>query len=111
MQTEGFGSVRLGGGLVAFDERGGQVYTTEHGLPSNEIVGLQPQADGSIRVLTSAGFGRFAEGRCVESTTDIEGQPIGRVYDMTTDSVGTTWLATQHRGVISLDGRCLNFGE
>ena len=101
----------LGGGLVAFDERGFQVYTTEHGLPSNEIVGLQPQADGSTQVLTSAGFGRFAEGRCVESTTAIEGQPIGRVYDMATDSTGTTWLATQHRGVISLDGRPLNSGD
>ena len=100
----------LGGGLAAFDERGFQVYTTEHGLPSNEIVGLQPQADGSIRVLTSAGFGRFAEGRCVESTTALEGRPIGRVYDMATDSTGTTWLATQDRGVISLDGRHLNFG-
>ena len=101
----------LGGGLIAFNERGSQVYTTEHGLPSNEIVGLQPQTDGSIRVLTSAGFGRFAEGRCVESTTAIAGQPIGRVYDMTTDSAGTTWLATNERGVISLDGRHLDFGD
>ena len=101
----------LGGGLAAFDERGFQVYTTEHGLSSNEIVGLQPQADGSMRVLTSAGFDRFAEGRCVESTTVIGGQPLGRVYDMTTDSTGTTWLATQDRGVISLDGRHLNSGD
>ena len=101
----------LGGGLVALEDQGFQVYTTEHGLPSNEIVGLQPQADGSIRVLTSAGFGLFAEGRCVESTTAIAGQPIGRVYDMTTDSAGTTWLATRERGVISLDGRHLDFGD
>ena len=101
----------LGGGLVAFDERGFQVYTTEHGLPSNEIVGLQPQADGSIRVLTSAGFGLFAEGQCIESTTAIEGQPIGRVYDMATDSAGTTWLATKDRGVISLDGRHLSLDD
>ena len=74
-------------------------------------MGLQPQADGSIRVLTSAGFGLFAEGQCIESTTAIEGQPIGRVYDMATDSAGTTWLATKDRGVISLDGRHLNFGD
>ncbi len=101
----------FGGGLAAFDERGFQVYTTEHGLPSNEIVGLQPQADGSIRVLTSAGFGLFAEGQCIESTTAIEGQPIGRVYDMATDSAGTTWLATKDRGVISLDGRHLSLDD
>ena len=100
----------FGGGLAVFDERGFQVYTTEHGLPSNEIVGLQPQADGSIRVLTSAGFGLFAEGQCIESTTAIEGQPIGRVYDMAIDSTGTTWLATRDRGVISLEGRHLNSG-
>ena len=103
----------LGGGLAAFDGRGFQVYTTEHGLPSNEIVGLQPQADGSIRVLTSAGFGLFAAGQCIESTTALAGQPIGRVYDMTTDSAGTTWLATRDRGVISLEGRHLvpDFGD
>ena len=101
----------LGGGLAVFDGQGFQVYTTEHGLPSNEIVGLQPQADGSIRVLTSAGFGRFAAGQCIESTTAIEGQPIGRVYDMATDSAGRTWLATKDRGVISLDGRHLSLDE
>ncbi len=101
----------FGGGLAVFDERGFQVYTTEHGLPSNEIVGLQPQADGSIRVLTSAGFGLFAEGQCIESTTAIEGQPIGRVYDMATDSAGRTWLATKDRGVISLDGRHLSLDD
>ena len=87
------------------------MYTTEHGLPSNEIVGLQLQADGSIRVLTGAGFGLFAEGRCLESTTAIEGQPIGRVYDMATDSAGRTWLATKDRGVISLDGRHLSLDD
>ena len=95
----------LGGGLAAYDERGFQVYTTEHGLPSNDIVSLQPQADGSIRVLTDAGIGWFVEGRCVERVTEIAGQPLGLVYDMATDAMGTTWLATLGRGVISLDGR------
>ena len=95
----------LGGGLAAYDERGFQVYTTEHGLPSNDILGLQPQADGSIRVLTNAGIGWFVEGRCVEWVTEIAGQPLGLVYDMATDTTGTTWLATQQRGIISLDGR------
>ncbi len=101
----------LGGGLAAYDGRGFQVYTTEHGLPSNDIVSLQPQADGSIRVLTGAGIGWFAEGRCVERVTEIAGQPIGRVFDMATDSAGTTWLATMMRGVISLDGRRLSAGN
>ncbi len=53
----------FGGGIAAYDGRGFQVYTTEHGLPSNDIFGLQPQADGSVRVLTTAGVGRFVEGR------------------------------------------------
>ena len=98
----------LGGGLAAFDGPGFQVYTTADGLPSNEIIGLQPQADGSISVLTGAGIGRFADGECVDSTTEIGGRPIGRVHDMVTDSTGTTWLATRDRGIISLDGRCLS---
>lgn len=98
----------LGGGLAAFDGRGFQVYTTDHGLPSNEILGLQPQADGSMRLLTGAGVGRFAGGACMECTTHIGGQPLGRVNDLVTDSTGTTWLATRTRGVISLDGRCLS---
>ena len=103
----------LGGGLAAFDGRGFQVYTTEHGLPSNEILGLQPQPDGSMQVLSGAGICRFAGGRCVESTTEIGGRPIGRVHDLVTDSTGTTWLATRTRGIISLDGRCMSplFGQ
>ena len=98
----------LGGGLAAYDGSGFQVYTTEHGLPSNEILSLQPQADGSVRVLTTAGVGQFVEGRCVEYMTELAGKPIGMVYDMVTDSAGTTWLATQERGVISLDGQRMN---
>ena len=98
----------LGGGLAAFDGRRFQVYTTEHGLPSNEVLGLQPQADGSMLLLTGAGIGRFAGGACVECTTHIGGQPLGRVHDMVTDSTGTTWLATRALGIISLDGRCLS---
>ena len=101
----------LGGGLAAYDGRGFQVYTTEHGLPSNDIVSLQPQADGSMRVLTDAGIGWFAEERCVERVTEIAGQPLGRVFDMATDAMGTTWLATKERGVISLDGRRMSAGN
>ena len=75
----------FGGGLAGFEDGGFQVYTTEHGLSSNEIVGLQPQGDGSLRVLTSAGFGSFVDGRCSGVTRDIGGRPIGRVYYMATD--------------------------
>ena len=95
----------LGGGLVAYDGRNFRVYTIEDGLPSNDLLGLQPQPDGRVRVLTGAGVGWFSKGRCVESLTAIEGQPIGRVHDMATDAAGTTWLATLKWGVISLDGR------
>ena len=98
----------LGGGLASFDGRGFRVYTTEDGLPSNEILGLQPQADGSMRLLTGAGIGRFTGEACVECTTHIGGQPLGRVHDMVTDATGTTWLATRALGIISLDGRCLS---
>ena len=100
----------FGGGIAAYDGRGFQVYTTEHGLPSNEILGLQAQPDGSILVLTSAGVAWFAEGRCVKCITDVGGQPLGRVYDMATDVGGTTWLAAW-RGVISLDGQRMGFGD
>ena len=98
----------FGGGIAAYDGSGFQVYTTEHGLPSNDIFGLQPQADGSVRVLTTAGVGRFVEGRCVECMTELAGKPLGLVYDMVTDSAGTTWLATQGRGVLSMDGQRMN---
>ena len=98
----------FGGGLAAYDGRGFQVYTTEHGLPSNDILGLQTQADGSVGVLTTAGVGRFVEGQCVECMTELAGQPLELVYDMATDSAGTTWLATWKYGVISMDGQRMN---
>ncbi len=101
----------FGGGIAAYDGRGFQVYTTEHGLPSNEIVSLQPQPDGSMLVLTNEGVAWFAEGGCTRSITDVGGQPLGRVYDMATDAGGTTWLATWERGVLSLDGRCMDTGD
>ena len=101
----------FGGGLAAYDGRGFQVYTTEHGLPSNEIVGLQAQPDGSIVVLTDAGVAWFAQGHCIRSITDVDGQPLRRVRDMVTDAGGTTWLATMNRGVLSLDGRYMGIGE
>ena len=100
----------FGGGLAAYDGRDFQVYTTEHGLPSNEILDLQVQPDGSILVLTSGGVAWFAEGRCIKCITEVGGQPLGRVYDMATDASGTTWLAAW-RGVISLDGRRMGFGD
>ena len=95
----------LGGGLAAYDGRSFQVYTVEHGLPCNDILDLQQQSDGTMRVLTGNGVGWFVRDRCIESVTTIGDQPIGRVYDMVTDAAGTTWLATLHQGIISLEGR------
>ena len=95
----------MAGGSLRTTGRGFEVYTTEHGLPSNEILGLQVQPDGSLVVLTCVGVAWFAEGRCTRCITDLGGQPLGRVYDMVTDAAGTTWLATTSQGVISLDGR------
>ena len=95
----------FGGGLAAYDGRGFEVYTTEHGLPSNEILGLQAQPDGSIVAMTGAGVAWFTEGRFIKCITDVGDQPLGRVYDMATDAAGTTWLAASDWGVINLDGR------
>ena len=101
----------FGDGIAVYDGRGFQVYTTEHGLPSNEIFGLQAQPDGSIIALTGAGVAWFAEGRCIKSVTHIDGQPLGQVHDMATDTAGTTWLATWGRGILSLDGRRMDIGD
>ena len=101
----------FGDGIAAYDGHGFQVYTTEHGLPSNEIFSLQPQPDGSIIALTGAGVAWFAQGRCIKSITHIDGQPLGQVHDMATDTAGTTWLATWGRGVLSLDGRRMDTGD
>ncbi len=93
---------------MSFGRLLGHQYTVFDGLAGmqvEDILDLQSQADGSMRVLTSAGIGWFVEGRCIERVTEIAGQSIGRVYDMATDTTGTTWLATQQRGIISLDGR------
>ena len=78
----------LGGGLACFERGAFRVYSTEQGLPSNEVRGLQLQDDGSLRVLTGAGVGWFADGRCRRSTTEIGGRPLGRVHDMATPAMG-----------------------
>ena len=101
----------FGDGIAVYDGRGFQVYTTEQGLPSNEIFSLQAQPDGSIIALTGEGVAWFAEGRCIKSITHIDGQPLGQVHDMATDTAGTTWLATWGRGVLSLDGRRMDTGN
>jgi len=103
----------FGGGIATCDHDGRdfQVYTTEHGLPSNDIMDLQVQPDGSVLALTGAGVAWFAEGRCTRSLTHVGDQPLGRVYDMATDAAGTTWLATWEHGIISLDGRRMDTGD
>ena len=79
----------LGGGLAAFDGQGFQVYTTGDGLPSNDILSLHPQADGSVQVLTGNGIARFAEGKCLESMTELPAGPSVRC---------TTWPPTRREG-------------
>ena len=74
----------------------------------NDILSLQQQSGGAMRVLTRKGVGWFSKGRFAKSLTTIGGQPIGAVYDMATDATGTTWLATLKWGVISLDGQRMN---
>lgn len=98
----------FGGGIAAYDGRSFEpLYTTEHGLPSDEVLALQPQPDGVLVALTGAGVAWFEQGRCTRHITEIGGQPLGRVYDMATDAAGTTWLATWERGLLSLDGRSM----
>ena len=87
------------GGVSRFDGEAFENFQLSDGLPHLTVM---------TGVLTGDGIGRFADGRCVDCTTEIGGRPIGRVHDMVTDSTGTIWLATRDRGITSLDGRCLS---
>jgi diguanylate cyclase (GGDEF)-like protein len=80
-------------------------WTTEHGLPSNIVLGIQQTRDGYLWLASYQGLVRFdgVEFRTL-TETDIPGLARSSFRALARDSSGALWAATESAGVVRLSG-------
>jgi signal transduction histidine kinase/ligand-binding sensor domain-containing protein len=80
-------------GLLAFSPGKPHLYTSEDGLPSNEIFGITPTSAGDLLIGTRAGLSRLHRGRFLNYSIP---SPAGRstVFDAIEDTHGKLWVAS-----------------
>lgn len=80
-------------------------WTTEQGLPSNIVLGIQQTADGYLWLASYQGLVRFdgVEFRTL-TETDIPGLARSSFQAVARDSAGALWAATESAGVVRLSG-------
>jgi signal transduction histidine kinase/ligand-binding sensor domain-containing protein len=78
-------------GIGLFDAAGFKEFTTQNGLPSNEIFSIREARGGDLLVSTREGLSRMHNGRF---TTYPAHDPFGRriVFDAMEDSRGRLWI-------------------
>jgi signal transduction histidine kinase/ligand-binding sensor domain-containing protein len=86
-----------GKGLVRWNEGRTEVFTTKHGLPSDDIRSLLP-GDGSLWIGTARGL-CFWDGDKLRPIPESAGLPRREIAGMVDDRQGNLWLAT-HRGLL-----------
>ncbi|MHB1223458.1 MAG: ligand-binding sensor domain-containing diguanylate cyclase [Gemmatimonadaceae bacterium] len=81
------------------------VWTTEHGLPSNIVLGIQQTRDGYLWLASYQGLVRFdgVDFRTL-TETDIPGLARSSFRAVARDSAGALWAATESAGVVRLSG-------
>src|SRR5579883_3265370 len=126
VHQDAFGQMWIGyhdSGLVAFSPGAGQkagtgpaqlknpngrpnesrLYTTQDGLPSNEMFALRDARNGDLLIASRGGVSRFHQGKFLNYTVP---DPVVRtvVYDVLEDARGHLWAAAAS-GVYEFDGR------
>ncbi len=78
-------------------------WTTEQGLPSNIVLGIQQTDDGYLWLASYQGLVRF-DGVVFRTfiENDIPGLARASFWEVTRDSVGRLWAATENAGVVRL---------
>jgi ligand-binding sensor domain-containing protein/two-component sensor histidine kinase len=89
-------------GLVAWSPGKLRLYTTDDGLPSNEMFAIRDTRAGDLLIASRGGVSRLHQGHFVNYWVP---DPVGRrvVYDVLEDTRGHLWAATAS-GVYEFDG-------
>ncbi|TXK50802.1 hypothetical protein FVR03_03880 [Pontibacter qinzhouensis] len=74
-------------------------YTTDHGLPANEVYSCLPDQQGTFWFATANGIARFSNGRF----TAHQARMLGKVYYLHLDSRQTMWATTEN-GIFRQNG-------
>ena len=80
-------------------------FTTENGLPSNDIKKIFRTKKGELWIGTVGGLARFENGN-FEPFTEINGLPGNHIRTIYEDSEGLLWIGTYDSGLALLrDGK------
>lgn len=96
-------------GLISFRDGVPTRYTTQSGLPSNDVKAICEARDGSFWVATYGGVAHFKAGQW-RSLTEKDGLASNHVRAVYEDNRGTVWFGTYDGGLSRFrDGRFTNY--
>ncbi len=90
-----------GGGVLRSGDGGFEAITTEDGLSSDIVWGVEIDGSGTPWFGTQAGLDRLVDGR-IEPVTGSDGAPLGQTDELLAASDGTLWIAPEGRGLFRL---------
>jgi signal transduction histidine kinase/ligand-binding sensor domain-containing protein len=99
-------------GLYEFDgDRVANHYTTDNGLPGNEVVALLESRDGALWIGAYGGLARLKDGQLTVYTA-AQGLAGNRVRALHEDPDGTLWIGAYDEGLSRLkDGQFTSYRE
>ena len=89
-------------GLVRYDGKDFIIFTTEHGLPSNEVLAIYGEPDGTVWIGTTGGLSKYDGTQFINFTTE-DGLVDDSVSAIYRDADGVMWFGTGD-GVSRYDG-------
>lgn len=99
------GPASSGTGLYRFDGQIWTRYTTQNGLPANEISSLAASSDGSLWLTTfCCGVARLDNRQRWQYWTTQNGLPENDVRAVAIDSRNTVWIGFSENGIARFDG-------
>jgi signal transduction histidine kinase/ligand-binding sensor domain-containing protein/CheY-like chemotaxis protein/protocatechuate 3,4-dioxygenase beta subunit len=100
----GFGQSLDGGGTSVFDGKRFRTYTTEDGLPDNNVTSIRADSHGGVWLGTFGGVAHFAQGD-FRSWTITNGLAGNALVDLDLAPDGSIWALSNTNGLTHLDER------
>jgi Two component regulator propeller len=92
-----------GNGVAELQQTGWQIYTNEHGLPSNSVYSLSIDEDGELWATTNEGVAQLVGKRWEAVYQANIGELAGNhVHHFVDDEQGNRWFALINRGITRL---------